>query len=125
MHFGIRCMSPQDGKWYRRWPGANTYVTTSESLESRASAGCVWCRFILGRCGRHYRTETVTVTVRGTREKWENPVPCWRQNYQTLHVEINGKKDIEYGDDTLVIYAAPGASGRLFSTRMELTNISR
>lgn len=119
MHFGIPCMSPQDGKWYRHWPEEITYVTTAGKLESRANAGCVWCRYILG-CECHYGTGTVTVTVRGTREKWAE-VPCWRQDYQKLHVTINGT---EYGGRS-VIYAAPGASGRLSSTRMELTNISR
>lgn len=118
MHFGIPCMSPQDGKWYRHWPEDLTYVTTAGKLEARANAGCVWCRFILGH-GMHHETDTVTVTVWGTREKW-----LWVEchlDYQKFYVKINGS---EYGG-FIAIYTAPGASGRLFSTRMELTNISR
>lgn len=112
-------MSPQDGKWYRHWPEEITYVTTAGKLKARANAGCVWCRFILGR-RMHHETDTLTVTVWGTREKW---VGCHLDHldYQELHVKFNGSVYVSLA----IVYTAPGASGRLFSTRMELTNISR
>lgn len=110
MHFGLPLMSPRNGKWYRRWPGKNTYVTTWAKLKSRADAGCVWCRFLLrmfdSYTSRKERS-TVTVTVRGTVARWR-----WAEGsdpshmYQQLTVGSDRSEEL-----VLAVYTDPGALG--------------
>lgn len=64
MHFGLFLVSPRSGQWYRRWPKKISYVTTWAKLETRADAGCVWCRLVLDHVGHHRYHERFTITVR-------------------------------------------------------------
>lgn len=64
MHFGLLLVSPRNGKWYRRWPKKISYVTTWAKLETRADAGCVWCRLVLDHVGHHRYHERFTITMR-------------------------------------------------------------
>lgn len=65
IYFGLLLVSPQSGQWYRHWPKKISYVTTWAKLETRADAGCVWCRLVLDHVGHHRYHERFTITVRG------------------------------------------------------------
>lgn len=64
MRFGLPLVSTRNGQLYRRWPKKILYTTTWAKLETRADAGCVWCRLVLDHVGHHRYHERFTITVR-------------------------------------------------------------
>lgn len=105
IHFGLPYVSPLDGQLYRRWPNAISYSTSLAKMESRANAGCVWCRLLLPEARRvqSERNSSLNITVEGNAKKWDD----WGQNYQGLGVKINGH-DIFAG----FVYTELGVSGK-------------
>lgn len=95
MHFGLPCISPHDGHWYRHWPGEIQYSTSRNRLKSRADAGCVWCRFILNLQANPLRSDQhLTITLRGA-EAVRNEDSDPRRNFQWLRLEINEYRSFE------------------------------
>ncbi len=94
MHFGLPCVSPQDGQWYRRWPEEISYSTSLAETKSRAEAGCVWCRLLVSSLAQIEDSSPAEpslpfeITVRGssTREYAENWTP---KNAQRIDVITN------------------------------------
>lgn len=90
MHFGIPLVSLRSGKWYRRWPEEISYSTSLTKLESRADAGCAWCRLIYRlaqywHAGHHHETTGLMITLRGTADQDS----AQGQMLQKLIVEIS------------------------------------
>lgn len=107
---GLPLVSPQDGQLYRPWPEGVSYLTSKAVLQSRADAGCVWCRLVLGVVPNVVpHLENFIVNVVGTTEKYDELHP----NLQRLFLEVvraglPGVKERVY---EAFVYAAPGTSG--------------
>ncbi len=113
MHFGLPLVSPQSGKWYRRWPEEISYSTSLTKLTFRADAGCAWCRLILRltqywHASRRYETNGLVITVQGT-SKMSDQDSEQGQSLQKLIVEISpGRVRTEF-----FLYTDGGALGAL------------
>ncbi len=100
-YFGRPCVSPRDGKWDSRWPQPFSYYIPLANLQSRADAGCVWCRLVLRAACDHKldKRDGLIVTVRGREQKRAG------QRYRTLYVDIDQMHCFEG-----YVYTAPGTS---------------
>lgn len=107
---GLPLVSPRDGQLYRSLPGDVSYLTSKAVLQSRADAGCIWCRLVLGVVPNAVpHLEDFIVNVVGTTEKYDELHP----NLQRLFLEVvraglPGVKERVY---EAFVYAAPGTSG--------------
>lgn len=114
MHFGLPLVLPQSGKWYRRWPEEISYSTSLAKLDLRADEGCVWCQYLLSmvvRLGCRYDpepNESLTITVRGTTDTWNEDTGYTQRPYQRIYVEVKGYTEFE-----ALVHADPGMSDYL------------
>lgn len=110
-HLGLPCMSPTNGEYQMRRPEAISYSISLAAMESRASAGCIWCQLLFPRAQYskywpHWNPNpdsSSNITVQGFLETGGEGFSI--QDYQGLYVEVDG-----YPIFNGFVYTAPGTS---------------
>lgn len=108
-YLGLLSVSETGDRWYPPWSKKNSYSTSLTKLQSRADAGCVWCRFLLNEMRNWiYLGERLIITLRRVAAKWCNVESSWDHSAQALMVDINGVHGF-YHD---IISTTLGGSGK-------------